>query len=203
MIGRLAIAFGVIGVLIAASFIRRGPSVSTPSTPLRWTSGAIDAGELEVQFTVGGVDFMRARDTDEPMLSFAVLRRGEQRLVIDDFNWFHTVESREGRLWAVAENTTEGGGPSLELVVSSDEGKSFEWRASVPKPNYQAMFEAFTVSGDELTLVMSIDDEIPLDDAWVWPWWRLEAASASRPTVGPGRFALRSKNGGRSWRLER
>lgn len=203
MIGRLAIAFAVLGALIAASFIRRGPSVSTPSRSLSWSTGAIDAGELEVQFTVSGVEFIRARDTDEPMLSFAVLRRGEQRIVIDDFNWFHEVRAHGGQLWAVAESTTEGGGPSLELLLSSDDGASFQWRASVPKPNYQATYEGLAVEGDDLTLVLSIEDGVGLDDEWLWPWWRLDFASVYRPSVGPGRFALRSKNGGQTWRLER
>jgi hypothetical protein len=132
-----------------------------------------------------------------------VLRRGAQLTVLDDVNWFHAVELHEGKLWALGESTTEGPGPSLDLLVSEDEGRTFELRASVPKPNYQAMFESWTVQGNELTLVLSIDDETPMSDDWLWPWWQLDFASARRPTIGPGRFIIRSKNGGRSWRLER
>jgi hypothetical protein len=197
VISRVAIAFAIVGLAIAGYFLWRGPAVTATSVPLAWTTGPLDAGALEVEFSVGGVDFLRAQDTSEPALSFAVVRRGEQHLVLDDFNFFHAVEVHDGRLWAIGESTTEGPGPSLELLVSEDEGRTFEHRASVPKPNYQAMFERWTVRGDELTLVLSLDDETALADDWVWPIPRWQRS------CGPGRFALHSKNGGRSWRLER
>ena len=204
MIGRIAIVLAVLGLGIAGWFAWRGPSVSTPSTALRWTRAPLDAGELEVQFSTSGVDFIRARDASVPQLTFAVLRRGEDTLVLDDFNFFHLVEPHEGRLWVIGESTTEGPGPSIELLVSADEGRTFEHRASVPKPNYQAMLETWSVEGEALTLVLSLDDTTPLADPWLGPWWALPWPElVSRPTVGPGRVLLRSKNGGRRWRLER
>lgn len=141
-----------LGLAIAGSFFRQGPSVSTPSAALTWTTGSPDAGAFEVQFSHGGVDFIRA----------------------------------------------------VELLVSADEGRTFEHRASVPKPDYQATFESWSVQGDELTLVLSIEEETPLSDQWVWPWWTLPwPDGVSRPSIGPGRFLLRSQNGGRRWRLQR
>ena len=199
----LAIGIAILGLLIASYFVRKGPTLTTPAHALTWTKGPLDAGDLDLQYSLSGVDFIRAHDAAEPILSFAVLRRGEQLTVVDDLNWFHAVEHHDGKLWALGESTTEGPGPTLDLLVSEDEGRTFELRASVPKPNYQATFESWTVHDDDLTLVLSIDDEIPMSDDWLWPWWQLDFASARRPTIGPGRFRLRSKNGGRSWRFER
>ncbi len=207
---RAAVAFAVTGLLLGVYFVRRGPSVETPSTPLTWSVGAPDAGSLALEYAVGGVDFFRATDAVEPVLTFAVVRRGDRVLVFDDFNAFLAVEVHDGRLWALGERQIEGPGPSLELLVSEDEGRTFEHRASVPKPNYLASFEGWTVAGDDLTLVFSVDDELLLHDAYVWPWWRpggpaaaLDFTGLHHPTIGPGRFALHSKNGGRRWRLER
>jgi hypothetical protein len=209
VIPRLAIALAVFGLAIAAWFLWRGPSVSTPSTALTWTKDPLDAGALDVEFSVSGVDFIRAQDANEPALSFAVLRRGDSHLALDDFNFFHLVEAHEGRLWAIGESSTEGPGPALDLLVSEDEGRTFVHRASVPKPYYLASFERWSVSGDEIALVLSLDERVPLGDLWLWPWWSILPPTHDpswdrvRPTIGPGRFLLRSKNGGRSWRLER
>ena len=203
VIPRAAIVLVILGAVLCGSFVRKGPSLSTPSTPLRWSTGAIDAGSLEVQHSLGGVDFIRAGDADEPALSFAVLRRGERFIAADDFNWFHLVEKHDGRLWAIAENTTEGGGPTIELLLSEDDGHTFEHRASVPKPNYQATFERFEAHADDLMIELSIDQRTPVRDEWVWPWWRVDWPDlVGFPAVGPGPFRIRSKNGGRSWRLE-
>lgn len=192
----------VLGLLIAGYFVHLGPSVSMRPLPLTWSRAALDAGELEVQFTVSGVEFVRARDASEPILTFAVLSRGEERLALDDLDYFHAVERRGSRIYALAESTTEGPGPTLELLVSEDDGLTFEHRASVPKPNYQANFEEWTIDGDELTLVVSLADADQLSADWRWPWgeWRQKFPE---PLVGPGRFVLRSKNAGRTWRLER
>ena len=203
MIARVAIALVIVGLVIGGSFLHKGPSVSQHSRVLSWSSGPVDAGQLEVQFSNSGVDFIRASDSTEPVLSCALLRRGDQSIAFDDANDFHAVEVHDGRLWVVAEFNTEGPGPTLEILVSEDEGRTFEHRASVPKPNYQAAFERWTVSGDELTLVLWLEEGTLLSDDWVWPWLRAEWLASARPVVGPGRFVIRSKNGGRTWRLER
>jgi len=199
---RLAIAFAIVGALLAWSALRRGPALETPSRALGWSKDPIDAGAVETQFTVSGVEFLRAHDATEPVLAFAVLRRGEQHLALDDFNAFHLVEVHDGRLWALGENETEGPGPTLELLVSEDQGQTFSLRASVPKPHYLASFERWELHGDDLRLELSIDDEVPIPNEWLWPWWQLSLGDL-HPHLGPGRFALHSTNGGRSWRLER
>lgn len=199
---RWAAAFVVLGLALGWYFLQRGPAVSTPSQALAWTTGPLDAGALDVEFTVAGVEFLHARDATEPTLSFAVVRRGAQHFTLDSFNAFHRVETYDGRLWALGESQTEGPGPTLELLVSEDEGRSFELRASVPKPSYLATFEDWSISGNDVRLVLSLDDELQLPNEWLWPWWQLSLGEL-HPTVGPGRFALHSKNGGRSWRFER
>ena len=188
----------MLGLSIAGFFLHRGPAVSTKPIALAWALGPLDAGALEVQYTVSGVDFVRAQDANEPVLAFAMLRRGSQHVALDDLNDFHAVERRGGRVFALGESTTEGPGPTLELLVSEDDGLTFEHRASIPKPNYQAAFEQWSVEGESISLVISVDDEVPLCDDWLWPGQRL-----FEPSLGPGRFVLRSKNAGRTWRLER
>jgi hypothetical protein len=192
----LAALFVALGLGIFGYFVFVGPTVTTPSRPLRWVKGPLDAGAVELDFTQADVDFLHVRDTDEPALSFAVLRRGDEFITFDDFNTFHAVERHDGRLWALGELQSEGSGPSLELLVSEDEGRTFEHRASVPKPIWLASFESWTVEGDALTLELSLDDELQVGPPWAWAWWPARA-------VGPGRLVLRSKNGGRSWRLGR
>lgn len=188
----------VIGLAIAGFFLRLGPSVSMKPLPLSWTQAGLDAGEREVQFTVSGVEFARVRDATEPMLSFAALFRDGQHVAINDFNYFHAVERQGRRVFVLGEIATEGPGPLLELLVSEDDGLTFEHRASIPKPNYLASFEQWTIQGDVLTVVISLDDELPLASEWLWPGPQLRSSF-----LGPGRFVLRSKNGGRTWRLER
>jgi hypothetical protein len=123
--------------------------------------------------------------------------------VLPDLNTFHAEHRAAGRVWIVGENQTEGPGPSLELLLSEDEGRTFELRASVPKPSYLASFERLDVAGDELALVLSLDDELPVGGGWSWRFWDWLPPGAPRPTIGPGRFVLRSKNAGRTWRLQR
>lgn len=197
MISRLAVAFALAGAGIALYFFWLGPTVSPASTPLVWRAGSIDAGAIDVQFAVDGVDFISATDADEPALGFAALRRGGQIVTFDDANCFLAVERRGERLWALATSSIEGGGPELELLVSEDRGRTFEHRASIPKPNYQAEFVGWSVDGEVLVVDLSVDDEVGLDAAWTWGVPLLDRA------VGPGRSALRSKNGGRTWRLQR
>lgn len=194
MIRGLAALFVALGLGIFGYFAFVGPTVSTPSRPLRWVKGPLDAGAVELDFTRSDVDFLSASDVDEPALSFAVLRRGDEFITFDDFNTFLAIERRDGRLWALGELQSEGNGPALELLISEDDGRTFEHRASVPKPIWLATWESWTVDGEEVSLVVSLEDELQLGPPWVWAWWPAR-------TVGPGRVVLRSKNGGRSWRL--
>lgn len=195
MIPRLAIAFAVVGACIGGYFWWRGPAIETTAEVLRWSSAPLDAGSLDVQFSVGGVQFIRAADAEIPMLSVGVLRRGQQLVVLEELNAFHAVEVHDGRLWALGENETEGPGPSLELLVSDDAGVFT--RRSVPKPSYLATFEAWRVDGNDVRLELSLDDEVFANDAWSW------LPPSLQPVLRSGHFTLHSRNGGRTWRLER
>ncbi len=206
MIPRATAVIALVALGLAGFFVQRGPVLVTPSVPLAWTTHALDAGPVQVEYALSGVEFLRATDADEPALAFAALRRGAQLITLADFNEFLVVERHDGRLWALGESQTEGPGPTLELLVSDDDGRTFEHRASVPKPHYLATFETWRVQGDDLSLVLSLDEAVVLPEAWRWPWWSLAEGlpfEFPRPSVGPGRFVLRSKNAGRWWRLER
>jgi hypothetical protein len=68
--------------------------------------------------------------------------------------------------------------------------------ASLPKPNYLASLEDFTVKGDRWDVRLSLDYEINVGEPWAWSWfWP--------PLAGPGDVLLTSKNGGRTWLLHR
>ena len=72
--------------------------------------------------------------------------------------------------------------------------------------HYLATFETWRVQGDDLSLVLSLDEAVVLPEAWRWPWWSLAEGlpfEFPRPSVGPGRFVLRSMISGRCWRIER
>ncbi len=190
-------AFTVVGLLIGGYFWWRGPTFEAREERLVWSSTPLDAGALDVQFTVAGVDFIRAADAELPMLAVAVLQRGSQRVVLEDFNVFHAVEVHDGRTWALGENETEGPGPSLEVLRSDDAGVFT--RRSVPKPGYLATFERWSVEGDDVRLELSLDDALFVGDAWRWTY----LPTSLQPVLRAGRFTLHSRNGGRTWRLER
>lgn len=199
-------ALGIIiavGLALAGWYLVRGPTWVAQPTRLSWTTAALDAGAVVVEVSDGGLEFLRVQDTEEPMLWTAAIRRGGARVELPDVNVFHAIERRGARLWVLTESQTEGPGPSLDLLLSEDEGRTFEQRAAVPKPSYLASFEALELDGDEVTLVLSLDDAVAPGADWAWGFWAWVPEGLPQPSLGPGRFALRSKNAGRTWRLAR
>ena len=197
------LGFLALGVAVGGWFLWRGPAVATPAHPLVWETAAPDAGLSEAEAVSPGVSFLRLQDPELPALWRAALHRDGGWAPLADVNHLHVVERDGRRRWLVCESFTEGPGPTLDLLLSEDDGETFELRASVPKPNFQATFEGLVARGDSLALTLSLDDEVPLVEPWAWEllsWaWRFDLG----PTVGPGRVVLRSRNGGRTWRLER
>lgn len=191
-----------VGLALAGWYLFRGPSWGAQPVPLAWTTGPLDAGAVVVEVSDGGLEFVRVQNADEPALWTAAILRGGARVDLPDVNVFHAVERRGARVWVLTESQIEGPGPTLELLLSDDEGRTFELRAAVPKPIYLASFEELELDGDEVTLVLSVDDKVAPGPDWSWPFWAWLPDALPHPALA-GRFSLRSKNAGRTWRLAR
>lgn len=205
MIRRLAIAFTVIGLGIAAYFVHRGPTLVAEARALTFTRMTPDAGELSVEATHFGVDFITLRDVDVPVLRTGALRRGDEWALLDELNWFESYVAVDGGLYVIGENSTEGGGPTLELIATRDLGQTWVHVASLPKPVYYAMFRALRVEGETLRVTIEVDPDeglAELPDEWVLPPFRVEPLTRLRPGTGPF-VELISKNGGRTWLMDR
>ncbi|MFT3710652.1 MAG: hypothetical protein QM817_23765 [Archangium sp.] len=210
-LGLIAIALLALGAALTAYFVHRGPSIDASPRALTWSRFTPDAGGQEVDATWFGIDFVRLRDADEPVLEAGALRRGEEWIVFDDINCFDQFVPVDGGVWVVGEWCTEGGGPAAELFFLSADGSATK-RATLPKPIYFATIRELTVRDETLQLRMEVDldatavgtDEgvVALPDEWVFPPWRVEPLTRFRPTVSAN-VLITSKNGGRTWRMDR
>lgn len=198
---RLLLLAVVLAVALTGWALARSPVATADVAPVRFAAGPLDAG-FTATFSEADVAFGTADDTDEPALHFAALLRADGGVAtVDDATAFLAVERRGPRVLALAEHQAEGPGPILELLVSDDDGATFE-RRSVPKPSYLAIFEGWRVDGDALEVTLSLDDEVQLAE----PWWRPHAAlwvaaGGEPPLTSAGRYVLVSRDGGRRWRL--
>lgn len=198
---RLLVVVLVLAAALAGWFLTRAPVVTAEVTPVRFGPGPLDAG-FTASFTVKDVALGTADDVDEPVLHVAAMVRADGGVaVVDDASAFLAVEPGGGRVLALAEWQVEGPGPTLELLVSEDEGATYE-RRSIPKPTWLATFEGWRVDGDSLEVELSVDDDASLAE----PWWRaytkaLVLAGADPPMCPMGRWVLSSRDGGRRWRL--
>ncbi|MBL8912972.1 MAG: hypothetical protein JNM17_19920 [Archangium sp.] len=204
---RLAIVAAVLVVLGAAIlvyFVQRGATVVATPKNLMWSRGEPDGGERELVATWFGVEFLRIDDADEPALSNGVLHRGDEWMVLEECNCFDQFAPVDGGVWVMGEWCTEGGGPSAEILFLSVDG-GVQHIVTLPKPVYWATLRDFTVTGDTLSIRIEADTgegPIALPDEWVLPPWRVEPLTRFRPGAGPW-ITITSKNGGRSWRMDR
>lgn len=101
-----------------------------------------------------GLIFCATSDPNDPIFHRpTIFRHGLQGWELLDFNfepfaggmeWVHVAISRDLRhIWAIAEWTVEGPGPSAEIVFSDDGGDTWQHIASVKKPFYVAIFAGF------------------------------------------------------------
>lgn len=203
MFARVALAVAVLAVLLGGYLLGRPPTFVATPRPLAWSPGPLDAG-FTPAFTVAGVELGSGINPDVPMLYFAAIVRPDAGFIAtDEASAFLAVEHRAPELYALGELQVEGPGPTLELFVSHDDGRSFVHQASLPKPHYLASFERWRVDGAELEIAVWLDDEVVLSESWRRPVSVPLAAAGFEPVASPGRYCLRSKDGGRRWRLER
>lgn len=203
-LGVVAIGLVALGAALLAWFVHRGPTIDAPRQALKWSRLVPDAGGQEVDATWFGVDFVRLRDADEPILEAGALRRGDEWIIFDELNCFDDFVPVDGGVWVVGEWCTEGGGPSAELLFLSADGSATKI-VTLPKPVYYATIRELTVRDETLQLRMEIDlDEgvASLPDEWVLPPWRFEPLTRFRPGTGTN-VLITSKNGGRTWRMDR
>lgn len=202
LVGALG-ACAALSAVTLAYFFRCGPMVETPPRALSWSRFEPDAGERAVDATWFGVDFVRLRDADEPVLEAGALHRGEEWIVFPSMNCFHQFVPVDGGVYVLGEWCTEGGGDSAEVMfLSSDGGATYV--ASVLKPASFSSIVGLEVDGD--TLRISIDqngeESVPLLDEWVFPAFRVAPLNRVRPTAGTF-VTITSKNRGLSWRMDR
>lgn len=197
----VAVALTVVGLAVAlVVWLRWSVPARVTEVSIAWAK-QLEAPALErVQFTVGDVQFVQARASRDDVRSFAVLRRGADVAVLPDVTGFHFAR-RDGRhLWAVAEDTTEGPGPSL-LVLHSEDGVTFSaWE--LQKPTYLGVVDGIDVQADAVVVRCSGDQRMFLTEGW---WWELSLLlpSAVRPLDASDTFSFRTRDGGRTWRLAR
>lgn len=197
----VAIVFAMVGVMIGL-FIWLRWNVAAKVTPvtISWERPTTRPVIERKAFTAAGVDFNQARQRHEDHRELALLRRGDEIAVLPDVVEIHFVESDGTNVWAVAEDTTEGPGPSL-LVIRSTDGVNFQgWM--LEKPTYLAEIRDFRMNGDSAELTGTIDPLMFLTDSW-WNELMLALPSAVRPLAQAETFSFRTRDGGKTWRLSR
>jgi len=194
-LGAVALALVVVALAIANVFAFRGPAWEAKSTPLTWQHGPLDGGDERVDLEWKDVAFVAVSDSSEAALSFGVIRRGDAYITLEDTNSFEKVVEFDGGVFVIGQSSTEGPGPTVDVIVTRDDGATFTLLAQVPKPNYQQGIVDAWLEGQTLKVRLdALGEDIPVGDDWAW-WW-------VRPHVGLHEVELRSKNGGRTWFLD-
>ncbi|MGV3623448.1 MAG: hypothetical protein ACO1OB_21700 [Archangium sp.] len=196
----LAVALVAVGLAVAL-FVWLRWSVPAEMTPVTVRFEASKRAAVEnVQFTVSGLEFLQAQASEDDVRPLGVIRRGDQSAELPEVTEFHFVREEGRTIWAVAESTTEGPGPSV-LVLRSDDRVNFTaWE--LKKPTYLGVVDGFEVQGDSVVLRCSGDPRLFLTEDW---WWELVLAlpSAIRPLSSADTFSFRTRDGGKTWRLSR
>jgi hypothetical protein len=188
-------AAAIVGLLLAVMFALywwRGPMVRVGAQPLKWVR--LSREPLRVVHSTAGIDFLNAPDL--------ALRRANEVAPFPGLRGFHLVDTYDGTLWALASGAQVKHVETFVLFTSSDKGATFVAHGPIHAPTSGALLEGWIIRGNEIAL--NFVGPGPVADAWRWPWWGTGRGVSALlgPSVGQ-RSVLRSKNGGRSWRLER
>jgi len=156
------------------------------------------------------VRFGELPDPAEPWMRQPAVRVGERWLDLPgDFaggHFFGLLTTRDGRRWiALSQFSTEAAG-DVEVLASDDGGCSFEHRSTLRWPTYASFIENPSFDGENLEVQLVTDEELQLGQAYWSLLDRIVDAAAERlhrehlpPTFPPGRYAIRSKDGGRTF----
>lgn len=194
----LAVVVSVVGALLAGWLWVTWPvPIDTKASPVIWTREVVSEPHVVLK-VVGDVEVLRVTGPGERPWVFAALRRGDEVARLEGVDVLHFAELREGRTWALFENSIEGPGESL-VVLRSDDGKTFEaW--DLEKPSYNATVESWEVERESVAVRCALEPALFASDAW---WWTpmMTLPPALRPARYAGGFTVRTRDGGRRWRL--
>ncbi len=158
-----------------------------------------DAGER--------VRFGAVRDDAEPMAHAAAVQVGERWLSLpsefEGGSFLQVLVSADGERWlAVEAFDTEAMG-DLQFLASDDGGRTFVHRGTLSWPSYAAYPEGVRFDGQRVEVELRVDEAVEL----VREYWSLRDELVERffkddewgPMLPPGKYVVRSKNGGRSF----
>lgn len=194
MIRRAAVVIVVAAIAVLAVYWRRGPFVRVAAQSLSWAPMKAERAPIRIVHSSDGIDFLTGD-------GFA-LRRGGDAISYPGFRGFQLVGAYGGTLFAIAHLLQVKHVEAFVLFTSKDEGRTFTAFGPILAPTRGAVLEGWIIRGDEIALNFLGNGLV--SEYWRWPWWGFSDASAAFLSVSvEGRSVLRSKNGGRSWRLER
>ena len=79
------------------------------------------------------------------------------------------VTADAGTAVVVLDEVTEGAGPTLEFVLSSDDGEHWEHR-TLPKPTFATTIDEFLIEWPLIRVTMTVDDGTSIEQHWQrWP----------------------------------
>ncbi len=202
-----AFALGLLG------FFFLQPASLRPLRPLAWRPPPADGGTLEpgerVAIDGGVLEFAQTLPLENEALvpGDPVVAGPRGWLALPNDFTSHTLVflERQGPVLVAAyEMHVEGPGPTVELLVSEDDGATFDHRASVPKPTFGAVLDGLSLDGGALDLTTSDDTGGSLAAEYRGLRARLLGRVlpfAADEWQAPSTCTLRSRNLGRSFKL--
>jgi hypothetical protein len=191
----------VVGVLFAAVLtagLLISPSLHPTSTPLGWSAQVQPTPDDSLplgRFKVGTLGEYQA--------TFPTVTDGARSLELGQLEGHQVlgVWQSNGALVVALEFAVEGPGPAVELLISVDDGASWQQR-TVPKPSYLATVEAVSVQWPQLILTLSLDEDAPIEPVWRrWPLRWVEALAGRQVFGAAGAWRAVSTDGAATFRL--
>ncbi len=172
-----------------------------PPRALRWSSQPLPAlGAADHHWQTRHATVATLHEEEPPTVAIGEAERSLELahlegLAVTDF--FYDADA--GVAVAVVDSVTEGAGPTLELLISTDDGAQWVQR-TVPKPSWQVTVEALRVEWPRLFVHLRLDEAGTVDPLWLrWParlvneTWPVEGAA--------GDYFAESRDGARTFTL--
>jgi hypothetical protein len=171
-----------------------------PLRSLRWTSKPLPELGAAEHWQTRHATVATLHEAERPLVVIGEAARSLELehlegLAVTDF--FYDADA--GVAVAVADLVTEGAGPTLELLISTDDGAQWVQR-TLRKPSWQASVEALRIDWPVLRVQLRLDEGGTIDPRWLrWPRrlvtevWPLEGAS--------GDYLAESRDGAQTFLL--